>query len=111
MHLRLWDVAKEVPIGDLSLAKSQPISDIESSPVEVEFPEAEKEAFDLWLRQLWRDKDQAIGRFVETGRFDGAGKMQRPLEIPLVLKHRREIFNAFAFFLPAIIWTLWAKFK
>lgn len=61
MHLRMFDVATNVPIGDLS--KTNPtVIPKSSSPVEVEIPETEKATFDIWLRELWREKDEAITR-------------------------------------------------
>ena len=34
---------------------------------EVDVPEVEREAFALWLRNLWHEKDRLMGRFVKTG--------------------------------------------
>ena len=33
---------------------------------EVDIPEAEREAFELWLRNLWREKDRFVDHFVKT---------------------------------------------
>ncbi|KAH7880506.1 acyltransferase-domain-containing protein [Lentinula edodes] len=111
MHLRLFKV-EEVPIGDLSDTESSKIPDTspDKHAVEVEIPTAEKEAFDLWLRNLWQEKDESIGRFHRSGRFS---EEKLPVfEVPLKLRRTREIFDAFCFFLPAtVIGYLWSKLK
>ena len=87
MHLRMFDVARDVPIGDLSSARPDflpngsshshspssspsayaPTRSSSSTPptgaTEVDIPESEKTAFDAWLRQLWTDKDDFITAF------------------------------------------------
>ncbi|KAJ7130090.1 acyltransferase-domain-containing protein [Mycena crocata] len=95
MHLRMWDVSTDVPIGDLS--KTNPtVVPHAGSPVEVEIPETEKAAFDLWLRELWREKDESITRW-----FDRASFAKERIEIPLKLRKKRHVADAFGFFLPA----------
>ncbi|KAJ4486373.1 acyltransferase-domain-containing protein [Lentinula aciculospora] len=111
MHLRMFKVA-ELPIGDLS--DTQPLKIPDTSPnqhaVEVEIPKEEKEAFDVWLRNLWQEKDEAIGRFHESGRL--SEEILPEFDIPLRLRSRREILDAFCFFLPAtVIGYLWSKLK
>jgi hypothetical protein len=78
--------------------------------VEVDFPDEEKEKFDLWVRQLWRDKDDMIVKFHETGSF-AADKETSCVDIPLELRTTREIPNAFCFFLPALFGYVFAKLR
>ena len=111
MHIRKFDVAREVPIGDLSSSHSQTLSDgtSQSQFVEIEVPEAERTKFDLWLRDLWREKDIRMTKFLETGSLAVEG--QERIEIPLRLKHKREVLDAFCFFIPALIGWSWTKLR
>ncbi|KAH7924889.1 hypothetical protein BV22DRAFT_1034681 [Leucogyrophana mollusca] len=106
MHIRIFDVAKDVPIGDISATNPNVVPNGGSShmPVEVDFPEDEKAEFDLWLRKLWIDKDEFITTFLQSasGRKDA-------VEIPLELRHMREIPHAFCLFAPAAAAVLWKK--
>ena len=57
MHIRCFDVAQDVPLGDLSATRPSKIPNGSSSTkgaVEVEIPETEKEIFDKWLREIGR---------------------------------------------------------
>jgi hypothetical protein len=114
MHLRVFDVSKEVPIGDVSTSKANVALKGRPSEhaVEVDFPDDEKEKFDLWLRKLWQDKDDLIVKFHEKGSF-AAGKPYETASvvIPLELRHKREIPDAFCFFLPALLGFVAAKLR
>lgn len=107
MHLRVFDVSRDVPIGDVSASYPNvfPKGQANGHTVEVDFPENEKIKFDLWLRQLWRDKDEFITRFHQTP-YEMAS-----VEIPLELRHKREIPDAFGFFLPALVRSVSAKLR
>ena len=103
MHIRVFDVSQDVPIGDLS--SSSPFSkqkdDSTHNPsVEVEIPDTEKEVFDVWLRKLWRAKDQDIGGYLQSGSFVNDEKLR--VEIPLALKNWKDAMDAFSFFIPAV---------
>ncbi|KAJ7706461.1 acyltransferase-domain-containing protein [Mycena rosella] len=107
MHLRLFDVATNVPIGDLSGTKptAVPHSSSPVETVEVEIPEREKEAFDLWLRELWHEKDVSLGKW-----FEGASFGKGSFEIPLRLRNGpKETCDALGFFLPAIVGYVWSR--
>lgn len=108
VHLRMFNVAQDVPIGDLCASKGSS----NGHATEVDFSEEEKQKFDLWLRDLWRDKDQLITKFLETDSFT-AGKSDAPtkVEIPLEPRHTREIADGFCFFIPALVGCLWAKLR
>ncbi|KAJ3557436.1 hypothetical protein NP233_g11742 [Leucocoprinus birnbaumii] len=100
MHLRLFDVREDIPIGDLSSTMSSP--DVpEKGAVEVDIPAEEKENFDLWLRNLWREKDEAIAKYYETGTLETIPEGSTALDIPLKLRRKREILDAFCCFFPA----------
>lgn len=101
IHLRMFSVAHEVPIGDISSARPSTLPKAtDKHVVELDIPEVEKAEFDEWLRRLWSDKDTALGKFLETNRLEGSD----PVEIPLRLRRTREIFDSFCFFLPVVIW-------
>lgn len=108
MHLRMFDVAREVPIGDLS--GSNPEASLKTGPmVEVDIPEEEKRGFDEWLKGLWKEKDDSIGMFYEANSF--TRENQVTVEIPLKLRRKREMLDAFCFFLPAAAGWAWRKCK
>ncbi|KAI0785985.1 acyltransferase-domain-containing protein [Abortiporus biennis] len=110
MHIRKFNVSKEVPIGDISSMSSETLPNKSSKSVEVEIPDIEKDKFDVWLRDLWREKDQRMSLFLATGSLVEDPK--REVKIPLALRRKREVLDAFAFFIPAFIgWVyshLWA---
>lgn len=111
MHIRKFDVATEVPIGDISASNSHavPNGSAKDQAVEIEIPESERTVFDLWLRDLWREKDKRMSKFIETGSLAHDG--QERLEIPLKLKRKREVLDAFCFFIPALIGWTWTKLR
>ena len=49
----------------------------------MDIPEVEHEVFDLRLRNLWREKDRLMGRFVKTGPV--------ATMVPVRLKHSYEV--------------------
>ncbi|TFK30631.1 hypothetical protein FA15DRAFT_662643 [Coprinopsis marcescibilis] len=99
MHLRMFNVREDIPIGDLS-SLSNPQGE-KGGAVEVEIPAAEKDVFDAWLRKLWKEKDDSIDEYHTTGSFSKDGI--RPIEIPLRLRRSWEILDAFCFFWPAAL--------
>lgn len=100
MHLRLFDVREGIPIGDLSSSVSSS-GEAAKGAVEVDIPAEEKEKFDVWLRDLWREKDEAITKYYENGTLDTITDGSTALDIPLKLRRKREILDAFCFFFPA----------
>jgi len=123
MHIRKFNVAAEVPIGDISASdpEKMPTSNGNAnanangespvkrrSVVEVEIPEAEREKFDLWLRDLWREKDKCLTRYLEIGSLVADTKT---VEIPLELRSKREILDAFCFFIPALLGWVYSRFR
>jgi hypothetical protein len=110
MHLRVFDVSKDVPIGDVSVSNPSvlPKGQANGHAVEVDFPEEEKAKFDLWLRELWRDKDELVGRFYQSV---VSGHETAGVDIPLELRHKSEIPDAFCFFLPALFGFVSAKLR
>ncbi|EJC98701.1 acyltransferase-domain-containing protein [Fomitiporia mediterranea MF3/22] len=102
MHLRLLDVASEVPIGDLSGSNpavtppvtagespskpsSYPISEQANghvnlpgkTTVEADVSEKERVAFDEWLRALWRVKDAKLEEFHRSAQKTGKANKER----------------------------------
>ncbi|KAJ7102195.1 acyltransferase-domain-containing protein [Mycena belliarum] len=97
MHLRMFDVATNVPIGDLSKTNAA-VNPRSSSAVEVEIPEKEKASFDVWLRELWHEKDMSMTKW-----FNGASFGEPSFEIPLRLRNKTDMCNGLGFFLPTIV--------
>jgi hypothetical protein len=109
VHIRIFDVAHDVPIGNLSTTPTLASSGRQNKPmVEVDIPEEEKEKFDVWLRELWQEKDQFITQFLEA---DSTDKQRAAVTIPLKLRRRREYLDAFCFFLPAAVGYVWGKIR
>jgi hypothetical protein len=109
MHIRRFDVAKHVPIGALSgTSRSQLNGSPHGQTIGVDVPEDEREAFDVWLRDRWSEKDQLLQRFYDTGSFSSLDKSPA-LDIPLQLRHKIEILNAYCFFVPAIVGYAWTQ--
>lgn len=104
MHLRIFDVALDVPIGNIS----KPIisNGSANSLAELDLSEREKDIFDVWLRKLWSEKDEYITRFSEKGT---TVNKQRPVEIPLELRKTSEIAEAYCFFAPLLIAYWWKR--
>lgn len=108
MHIRLFDITREVPIGNITKTKEDQLKREQISNVDI--PSEERDIFDLWLRELWQEKDESISRFHETGTFMQGKVNSSPLiDIPIQLRRKREILHAFCFFLPAGVAYLWGK--
>ncbi|KAH7883775.1 acyltransferase-domain-containing protein [Phlebopus sp. FC_14] len=107
MHLRIFDVARDVPIGDVSTSDPAVIPNGPGeNPIEVDIPDREKAVFDLWLRRLWTEKDEFITQFLTT---ESPAYREKPVEIPLALREKWEMADAFCFFAPAAVAYGWTK--
>lgn len=115
MHIKTFDVAKEVPIGDVSasISNGHPNGASNGRPkehtTEIDMPEMEREKFELWLRNLWQHKDTLIAKFLDTGSFVEQSRPQ--LEIPLQIRTSREILDAFCFCMPVVVFLAWLKLR
>lgn len=113
MHIRLFDVATSVPIGDLSLSKLSNIPDEEnglthSDPVEAEVPESERIAFDLWLRDLWREKDSKFLEYLTHGVLKSG---EKSVEVPIKLSSYPAFSDIFSFFPSIVALYAWKRLK
>lgn len=104
MHLRIFDVAKDVPVGNIS--NSIVSNGSASNPAEHDLSEREKDIFDIWLRKLWSEKDGYITEFLEAGTTINK---QKPVEIPLELRKKSEMPEAYCFFAPLLIAYWWKR--
>ena len=125
VHLRLYDVAKDIPIGTPRGAE--------------EANEAERKVFEQWLLTRWREKDQLMEMQLTEGRFksstetpaassvaisgkgskkwdeERAGGKGGAVEWPVRLNSSSEIMSAFNWFAPVVagtaLWKLvgWAR--
>jgi len=137
IHLRLFDVHNDLPLGDVSepaskadaksqLSRSQRVKDMEISPEDAA-------VFDKWLRTRWREKDVLLDRYHATGTFENqsgtdvrqtetpagvekiflSGSTSRTYELPLVLRSKLDISTAFTHFvsiiIPVSLWMLWNR--
>ena len=107
MHSRKFNVKRNIPIGNISSSNPEILPNGSAHPaVEIEIPKAESDAFELWLRDLWREKDKLMSRFLETGYLSAAAESKSgpaTVTVPVQLKHRYEILDAFGFFLPTVV--------
>jgi len=112
VHLRMFEVTGNVPIGDLAGTSGTKTPDPKAEhTVEVDIPDHEKHMFDIWLRKLWIEKDESMDNFFKTGLFESATTSTTTVEIPLKLHRKREILDAFCFFWPGGIAYLWRKMR
>ncbi|KAI0321680.1 acyltransferase-domain-containing protein [Amylostereum chailletii] len=109
MHIRKFDVASEVPIGNV-LKKKSTDSLVASAEV-AEVGKDEQQIFDLWVRELWTQKDQFMERFLNTGTFSPDLETSPEVVIPLRPRKRREVLDAFCFFVPATAGYVWARIR
>jgi len=117
LHLRLYNVRRDVPIGD--------VRESDGIGRGADATEEEKKVFEGWLLERWREKDRLMDEFYCDGEFQstkdkpvestaasgiGGGDAQPDARlssrdrwlIPLQLRSRREVLDAFAFFIPAL---------
>ncbi|KAI5474612.1 lysocardiolipin and lysophospholipid acyltransferase [Pseudohyphozyma bogoriensis] len=97
VHLRVFDVKKEVPLGVLDGSDGT---------------EEEKKVFDEWLRERWSEKEGLLEGFVKEGKFpsevevvgekEGKEEIDKDVRWPLKLRTWREHPAAFAYFLPLL---------
>jgi len=112
VHLRMFEVTGNVPIGDLTGTSGTKTPDPKAKhTVEVDIPDHEKHIFDIWLRKLWMEKDESMDIFFKTGLFESATTNTTAVEIPLKLHRKREVLDAFCFFWPGGIAYLWRKMR
>ncbi|KDQ63833.1 hypothetical protein JAAARDRAFT_54021 [Jaapia argillacea MUCL 33604] len=111
MHIRRFKVADDVPIGDLSASNpnSMPNGSAGSHAIETDVPEKERIEFEDWLRDLWREKDDMMSKFLKVGAFP-AEKGAR-VDIPLQLRQKREVLDAFGLFIPALVGYAWTRLR
>ena len=106
MHIRVFDVATDVPVGEVargsesSSATPNGNTHVQKAAAEAEVPEAEREAFDEWLRNLWGAKDRNMETYLRTGSFVDDSSLQT--EVPLAVRSSRDILDAYCFFVPAV---------
>lgn len=112
MHLRMFSVKAGVPIGDLAGASG--VSEVDRKAkriVEIDIPSEEKDVFDVWLRKLWQEKDNCMDKFFETDSLAAKDSKVPVVDIPLELRRKREILDAFCFFWPAGLAYLWGRIR
>lgn len=110
MHIRCFDVASEVPLGDVTSSNPDvlPRNDA-AQTVEVDVPDVEKAKFEEWVQNVWREKDVLMGKFLDTGSF--VDDPATELEIPLKLRNTGEAVNAYTFFAPALVFWVLSKIR
>lgn len=73
MHLRSYVVKYDVPIGRDSLSTSTTTAG-KASP-------EERKIFDDWVLNLWREKDERLGNFIESGRMSDSEYIDIPIRL------------------------------
>jgi len=78
--------------------------------------------FEQWLRKMWREKDALLDRYLETGTFADRSKVtirdsgvsvdvatprgSGEIEVPMELRSKWEILEAFGLFVPVLAWAV-----
>ncbi|EKM60925.1 uncharacterized protein PHACADRAFT_247149 [Phanerochaete carnosa HHB-10118-sp] len=113
MHVRKFDVSRDVPIGDLSKVNPSKLPNVSGGPMkesaETDVPQDEKDKFDKWLRELWTAKDHDVDRYLDCGSFVNDPSLR--VEIPIAIRRKREILDAFCFFIPALLGWIFSRLK
>jgi len=105
----MFDVTA-VPIGNLDGTSKSTAPDPKAKrTVEVDIPSEEKDIFDIWLRKLWEEKDNSMDKFFDSQSL--APQEAAFVDIPLKLRRKREILDAFCFFWPASFAYLWGRLR
>ena len=71
IHIRRFDVATDVPIGNIprSIPRNSANGLSRGQILGGDVPEEERQTFDVWLRDRWIEKDKLMQRFHDTGSF------------------------------------------
>ncbi|KZT52522.1 hypothetical protein CALCODRAFT_512032 [Calocera cornea HHB12733] len=97
LHLRVWQ-AKDLPLGDMS----------DSATRGAEATQEEKDVFDKWLLDRWREKDRLMDEFYKNGEFP---TFKGRYEWPMQVKNAAEVAQAFVYFIPVIVgWLVYRTF-
>ncbi|KAM0786828.1 hypothetical protein ACM66B_002257 [Microbotryomycetes sp. NB124-2] len=109
VHVRQYNVLREVPLGDLS--------NVEKGDGSVE----ERQVFDQWLRDRWQEKDNLMKAFATKGRFDASTEDKQEksasdsVEWDVKLRHSWEFAEVFSWFIPvflsALAWWTWSRLR
>ncbi|KZT41410.1 hypothetical protein SISSUDRAFT_981995 [Sistotremastrum suecicum HHB10207 ss-3] len=91
LHLRIYDVKTEVPIGDVDIRRDKAAT---HSRTESEATQEERQVFENWLLQRWREKDALLEGFHQIGLLAPPKKSQT------------ECFNE-RFTIPMALGSLW----
>jgi hypothetical protein len=111
IHIRRFDVATDVPIGNIprSIPRNSANGLSRGQILGGDVPEEERQTFDVWLRDRWIEKDKLMQRFHDTGSFSSTLDKYPEIDVPIQLRRRREVLNAYFFVLPALVGYAWAQ--
>ena len=100
IHLKLYNVNADIPIGDVDVYQNQAPP---RSRREGEITKVESITFETWLLDVWRQKDGLLEDFLIDGQLAQAKTGLVRCNIPLRLRRRREIVHGLGIFAPAFI--------
>ena len=80
MHLRAYIVKHDVPIGHSSLSPKEAPA-VPASAAAIAASAEEKKAFEEWLLARWREKDDMLEHFVDTGRLTNNDYIDIPIQL------------------------------
>ena len=83
MHLRSYSVRYEVPTGALSASESRA-----DARAQGDATDAEKKAFEKWILERWREKDNRLDVFLQE---ETLAKGKKFVDIPVRLRSPREL--------------------
>lgn len=98
LHLKLFRVETEIPIGDVDVVSEKTPS---FTGNEDEVSRVDSAQFENWLLTLWRQKDDLIEHFHQNGNFDSLDN-KNSVRIQICLRNIMEAGHSCGFF-----WFYW----
>ena len=81
MHIHI----RRIPLDKIPYAAHSISPTLSAKELDEKLTASEREAFDEWMRSLWKEKDGLLEEFATNGEFktNSAGKNSKKLEIPI----------------------------
>jgi len=100
LHLKLFQVMGGIPIGDVEFREESAQT---MSGKEAEISRMESARFEEWLVTLWRQKDERLETFLNSGSLDPKGVHKQSKSLPIKLRSRWEALHACILFSLALV--------
>lgn len=100
VHLKLFHVESEIPLGDVDVYQEKAPSE---SRKEDEISRVESARFEEWVLELWRKKDAMIEMFLVQRAFSPESTGSPGFTFPLQLRSNWEILHSWCLFGPGLV--------